>query len=63
MGFVGILKAPLAAYPPLISQNADSSMYAVSILVLQEKLLSSSSLVLQLAVVTRRILILAAVMA
>jgi len=61
MGLDGTLQAPVAAYPPLISPNAGSFKYAISTLVLQAELLTSFPLLLKLALVTRRILILAAI--
>jgi vesicle coat complex subunit len=61
MGLDGTLQVPVAAYPPLISPNASSFMYAVNTLMLQAELLTSSSLLLKLALVTLRILIIAAI--
>jgi hypothetical protein len=60
MGLDGTLQAPVAAYPPLISENA-SSQVRYKYLVLQAEMLTSSSLLLKLAHVTRRILIIAAI--
>jgi len=61
MGLDGTLQALVAACPPQISPNASSFKYAISTLVLQTELLTSSSLFRKLALVTRRILILAAI--